>query len=57
MPAEENLKPCPFCGSSNVKYAEIRNSVVCDDCECFGPSHSLESHCVRYWNRRAEIKE
>lgn len=26
------LKPCPFCGSGNVRYKEAEHAVVCARC-------------------------
>lgn len=26
------LKPCPFCGSGNVRYKEAEHAVVCEKC-------------------------
>ena len=58
----EELRPCPFCGSSNglyvlqdEKYGEW--SVFCDMCKT---SFHNENHCdtreeaISAWNRRAE---
>ena len=58
----EDLRACPFCGSSNVvsRYAD-KAYVKCDDCDARGPEHGgggphtdyvdrLES--VKSWNKR-----
>lgn len=30
------LKPCPFCGSGNVRYKEAEHAVVCARCKARG---------------------
>jgi Lar family restriction alleviation protein len=52
----EELKPCPFCGSTNLEddvgLDEAR--IVCADCDCFGPTLSNMSEAVIAWNTRQE---
>lgn len=51
-----NLRPCPFCGSSNVAifvynivpYPKVR----CKKCGCETKEMKLISSAVRVWNRR-----
>lgn len=40
-----NLKPCPFCGSSNVGFNFFGDRVVCNDCDDAVKAES--------WNARA----
>jgi Lar family restriction alleviation protein len=57
------LKPCPFCGGSNVTvhvFEEGRGggydpwvAVMCDDCDIQGETHKTEEEAVEAWNRRA----
>lgn len=48
----DKLKPCPFCGNTNVKWQEVRHSVVCLYCEAFGPSSDAEVNAIKEWNTR-----
>ena len=58
----EELKPCPFCGGTNVtmariptwdtrswRYVSCRNS----DCQAEGPADLRESGAIEKWNTRA----
>ena len=54
------LKPCPFCGSEDVKevytfYTIFRHSVYCKNCYTEGPAKPTEAEAVEAWNNR--IKE
>lgn len=51
------LKPCPFCGSRNVKILSaalgMAKRVECDDCYAAAPAEStIEEELVFKWNRR-----
>jgi len=46
----EKLKPCPFCGSDNVRAWD--NSVTCRECDASGPDLG---HCVGDKCREASI--
>lgn len=59
----ENLKPCPFCGKSNIKtfgpYGWYRNYGISHSCASFysGTSEMMqgfatEGDAVRAWNTR-----
>ena len=55
MTNEVKLKPCPFCGSTDV--AVIGNddrlfNVECSDCGILGPVSSSYEYAVLYWNNR-----
>ena len=53
-----NLKPCPFCGSNNVSKLEgICNYyyVKCLACSCIGPKHDSRRQSVKAWNKREQI--
>ena len=57
----EELKPCPFCGSSNVSfnYCRLEKGVVfvmCNICCSFGPTGVHDEDAAKKWNRRAEAK-
>ena len=56
QPAEgmPELKPCPWCGSSNIKMFSIMDGderveyAQCQDCTGMGPDHKSGRH----WNSR-----
>lgn len=56
----DELKTCPFCGSSNV--AKLSNYIECLDCDAFGPSPqqgqsgNAASSAHIAWNTRAAPK-
>jgi hypothetical protein len=45
----EELKPCPFCGSSDLLVGMV--SVKCADCHAVGPTATFD------WNRRVPVAE
>jgi len=51
----EELKPCPFCGSSNVRFYERRGAyqAACMDCEARAQYAYSRKEAVSNWNRRA----
>ena len=57
----EELKPCPFCGNSDVYVDkgvlgndELGNYFVCCEfCHTTGPAGKTEDDAVASWNRRA----
>ena len=59
------LKPCPYCGGTNITYVNFSNSywsfcvVKCNDCGLEGPKlYTFMKHAVEAWNslpRRHEI--
>lgn len=51
------LKPCPFCGSGNVRYKEAEHAVVCARCKVRGSIAPDEEMAIRMWDERAgELK-
>ena len=58
MPTNENLKPCPFCGSKDIRYAHYLGKVAvsCTDCGSSGEMGDDVYEAARLWNRRAEVK-
>lgn len=51
------LKPCPFCGSGNVRYKEAEHAVVCARCKARGSIAPDEETAIRMWDERAgELK-
>lgn len=55
----EELKPCPFCGSSNVTLYEMNpNSYArCRDCGAEGSLCGSHDKAAAAWNRRTNAKE
>lgn len=61
----EELLPCPFCGSINLKFLEgqiIGNRPVgpnrmirCEACHCTGP-YVERLKAIKHWNRREQRK-
>lgn len=57
----ENLKPCPWCGSSDTEISA--NVVECMDCGASGPRQEMpEILCdrniaIEAWNRRHQEQE
>lgn len=53
------LKPCPFCGSTNLVIPQGAPEywVLCDDCNASTEACTLQETAVKRWNRRADIKE
>lgn len=58
-----DLKPRPFCGSTDLKILTALSDmfVKCNTCHCEGPFHAGSSHeasqndNLRLWNTRKEI--
>ena len=51
----EELKPCPFCGSSQVKANLMGHGwteVYCGACEAEGPPRENEKDANAAWNKR-----
>lgn len=55
----EELKPCPFCGSSNVTMHELNpNSYArCRGCGAEGGLRDSHDKAADAWNRRADAKK
>lgn len=52
----EALKPCPFCGSTNLSTEDARDFIACRGCGAEGPCLPLgngSTHSAEAWNRRA----
>lgn len=54
------LKPCPFCGSSDVHLCEATNyrdysfkGIYCKGCETFHVAWISDENRINAWNRRA----
>lgn len=56
------LKPCPFCGGTNIDCLEagFRTGVwfvQCDECYATFPDFDSEAEAIKAWNRRAKDEE
>ena len=49
-----DLKPCPFCGSTDLRLNEFEQYGICNSCNAFGPSFDIVDECdaIAVWNRR-----
>ncbi len=56
---ETKLKPCPFCGSSDVKRSKFFEywRVVCVNCETKSGLYNTYLSAMLAWNRRANNAE
>lgn len=68
---EIKLKPCPFCGNTDVKTALINSEykgteeeeelcfwiVGCLKCQALGKSGKTEAEAAKNWNQGVELKE
>ena len=52
----KTLKPCPFCGETNIKhYKNGANDSICECTNCGACSlASKKKNAVKIWNRRVE---
>lgn len=48
------LKPCPFCGSVNLKI--FPSFVACAKCDGMGPDKTADKTAIEKWNTRVEVK-
>lgn len=50
------LKPCPFCGSTDIEVEGCVDYIVCRNCGCFGPDSKPYTFdaAIERWNTRAE---
>ncbi len=49
------LKPCPFCGSTQV--AVVFGAVRCGKCGCTGPVGITDDQAADRWNERASLTD
>jgi len=54
----EELKPCPFCGSTNLGFLSLFAwEVQCNLCLAEGPKADTREEAIAAWNRRANEGE
>ena len=51
------IKPCPFCGSENVKYSSLAGCVMCKDCYSYGPCGATNEDAIKKWNAAPRWEE
>lgn len=51
------IKPCPFCGSEDVKYNSLAGCVICKACHSYGPNAAKEENAVKKWNAAPRKKD
>lgn len=65
------LKPCPFCGSSDVRHVTVKEDwgdgwsipvtrIICRDCRATGPccsTHPRRIRATEKWNTRKDSNE
>ena len=50
---EPKLKPCPYCGSTHLRYEQYGGvCVVCNVCGTSGPTGADDKEAAQYWNNR-----
>lgn len=58
----EGLKPCPFCGSTNLTHIDEVDTergeravyIRCQACGCHGPWYRTDGNAERFWNLRPD---
>ena len=50
-----DLKPCPFCGSTNIRFAYYSDHwVVCEKCGGSSGMYPSDEKAALMWNRRVK---
>ncbi|MFK3794785.1 Lar family restriction alleviation protein [Pseudomonas sp. NPDC088444] len=49
----QELKPCPFCGGTNLQVTEASSYVMCYGCDADGPVGRPADAAIAAWNNRA----
>lgn len=52
---EEKLKPCPFCGSTDLcdGYTAKMRYIACFECSAEGPLEKTKKQAIDAWNKRS----
>lgn len=51
---EEELRPCPFCGSTDLTVRRLPTQVFCTVCGAEGPQGEMVHEAMVLWNNRTE---
>lgn len=52
--AKIELKPCPFCGSTNIKIYSNGQAIYCEDCSAGVEEYGTPPEkLIQDWNKRA----
>ena len=53
------LKPCPFCGGTDIRALGIVPRIACEDCSALGPmvKCSKPENAQELWNSRVEDRD
>ena len=56
------LKPCPFCGTNQVKihypyFSDTLCYIRCYECNCITALYTKPELAAEAWNRRADLPE
>lgn len=47
-----NLKPCPFCGGTDLYWDPEICSILCESCIACGPTSLMKEIAEKRWNQR-----
>jgi Lar family restriction alleviation protein len=55
---DEILKPCPFCGSADVRFDQIEFQIVCRNIACAAHPHMFDTktEAIKAWNTRTQAQ-
>ena len=54
---DDELKPCPFCGSTDIEiawYGKDGEAVICLGCGGTGSQYTDRAKAIKAWNRRVD---
>lgn len=53
----DNLKPCPFCGGTNIYVGVLSAFVRCQTCRTRTDEYATRFEAVNHWNSRAQERD
>lgn len=57
---DQELKPCPFCGGTDLDLVDIGEgftAIACNTCDAFGPMGPGEEGAAAEWNERVLVED